>query len=214
MTDIFLFGTNSIARMLSLYLKNDERYNLCGFTMNGVYIKNDSCEGFPLVSFEKLHEQNNKTGIINCVGYSGNLINRAKIDKCVTQYGFSLVSYVHPLSVMIGVEFGIGNIVMPNAVIEPYSKIGNGNLFYGGSYICHDAAIGNYNWFSASSTIAGNIEVGNNNFFGINASVKNNLKIGNYCTIGAGAVIIRDVEDHLVIGGNPGKAIRYNEVCN
>jgi acetyltransferase-like isoleucine patch superfamily enzyme len=45
---------------------------------------------------------------------------------------------------------------------------------------------------------------------GIGAVVIPKISIGKWVTIGAGAVIIRDVPDFAVVVGNPGKIIKYN----
>ena len=37
------------------------------------------------------------------------------------------------------------------------------------------------------------------------------IKIGNNVTIGAGAVVVKDVPDNVIIAGNPAKIIGYNE---
>ena len=46
---------------------------------------------------------------------------------------------------------------------------------------------------------------------GANATIICGLTLGRYCFIGAGAVVTRDVPDHGLIAGNPGKLIGY--VC-
>ncbi|CAL43362.1 Putative acetyltransferase [Flavobacterium psychrophilum JIP02/86] len=45
---------------------------------------------------------------------------------------------------------------------------------------------------------------------GIGASVIQGIKIGKWVTIGAGAVIIKDVPDFAVVVGNPGRIIKVN----
>jgi acetyltransferase-like isoleucine patch superfamily enzyme len=37
------------------------------------------------------------------------------------------------------------------------------------------------------------------------------IKIGNWATIGAGALVLKDVPDYAVVVGNPGKVLRENE---
>lgn len=40
--------------------------------------------------------------------------------------------------------------------------------------------------------------------------VSNNITIGNDCMIGAGAVVIRDLQDGCTAVGNPAKLIKYH----
>jgi acetyltransferase-like isoleucine patch superfamily enzyme len=47
------------------------------------------------------------------------------------------------------------------------------------------------------------VQVGNLSFIGANAVVKQGVKIGVNVTIGAGAVILKDVPDNTVVVGSP-----------
>jgi len=43
---------------------------------------------------------------------------------------------------------------------------------------------------------------------GGNVTILAGVRIGNGCTIGAGSVITRDVEDYCVVVGNPARVIK------
>lgn len=55
------------------------------------------------------------------------------------------------------------------------------------------------------------IEVGDNCYFGSGAKVFGSVKIGNNVTVGANAVITKDIPDNAVVGGVPAKIIRIKE---
>ncbi|MCL2014707.1 MAG: acetyltransferase [Defluviitaleaceae bacterium] len=207
MIDVYLFGKNSLAQILATYITHDKTHILRGFTANKQYCTEDEFLGLPLVPFEDLPTAADSFAIINCMGYSDRLANRVAIFAQISAKKLHLLSYIHPTAVTIGVTLGDGNIILPNAVIEPFSVIGMGNVLYGGVYICHDAAIGDNNWFSAGCVLAGYANVGDRNFFGINSCVKEQTKIGESAIIGAGAVVIRDVADGETVVGNPAKPL-------
>ena len=52
------------------------------------------------------------------------------------------------------------------------------------------------------------IAVGDYVDFGASSLALGKIRIGNYAVIGAGSVIIKDVPDHAVAAGNPGRVIR------
>ncbi len=52
------------------------------------------------------------------------------------------------------------------------------------------------------------IEIGDNCFAGINVTILGNVKIGNNVTIGAHALVVKDVPDNCIIGGCPARIIR------
>lgn len=53
------------------------------------------------------------------------------------------------------------------------------------------------------------IEVGDNCYFGLGVKLFGSLKIGNNVTIGANAVVTKDIPDNAVVGGIPAKIIKF-----
>jgi acetyltransferase EpsM len=61
------------------------------------------------------------------------------------------------------------------------------------------------------AALAGSVIVEEGSQIGINATIRQGIKIGKWVTIGAGAVIVKDVPDYAVVVGNPGRIIKYNK---
>ncbi|MCL2839578.1 MAG: acetyltransferase [Defluviitaleaceae bacterium] len=207
MTDVYLFGINAVSKIISFYLENDERYNLLGFTVNRQYLDADNFSGYPVIPAEDLKQRINSFGIINAVGFSQQLSAREQVGLWIKERKLTLISYIHPTATIGGVDIGIGSIAMPSANIETYSKTGEGNVFYSRSHIGHDANIGNYNWFGAGCVVAGSVTFGNRNFIGINSSIREYTVIGSRATTGAGAVILKNIPDDVVVVGNPARTL-------
>jgi acetyltransferase-like isoleucine patch superfamily enzyme len=53
----------------------------------------------------------------------------------------------------------------------------------------------------------GPVSIGHNSFLGYKAMVLPGVMIGNYSTVGAGAVVTKDVPDYTIVAGNPAKVI-------
>lgn len=51
--------------------------------------------------------------------------------------------------------------------------------------------------------------IGNDVWIGFNAIIKRGIKIGNGAVIAAGSVVVKDVPDYAIVGGNPAKVIKY-----
>ncbi len=53
--------------------------------------------------------------------------------------------------------------------------------------------------------------MGEGTHIGIGACVLPNINIGKWSIIGAGAVVIEDVPDNVIVVGNPAKILKVNE---
>lgn len=58
----------------------------------------------------------------------------------------------------------------------------------------------------------GCIEVGDNCYFGTGCTILGPCKIGNNVTVGAGAIVTKDIPDDAVVAGVPAKIIKYKQV--
>ena len=55
------------------------------------------------------------------------------------------------------------------------------------------------------------VTVGDNCYFGLGAKILGSVKIGNNVTIGANAVVTKDIPDNAVVGGIPAKIIKIKQ---
>ncbi len=59
----------------------------------------------------------------------------------------------------------------------------------------------------------GSVIIGDETWLGFNCQVMSGVTIGRHCVIAAGAVVVKDVPDYTVVGGNPAKILKkYNVV--
>jgi serine O-acetyltransferase len=57
-------------------------------------------------------------------------------------------------------------------------------------------------------------EIGDNVYIGPNSNIVGAIHIGSNSVIGAGAVIVKDIENYAVVVGTPGKVIKKVENIN
>ena len=105
-------------------------------------------------------------------------------------------------------EYKIGKKKFHNSLVDSlipqFVEIGENFVSGPGSIIlAHDASLYFHNGcYRVERTI-----IGDNVFLGANAVVLPGVKIGNQVIIGAGAVVTKNVEDNMVVAGNPAKII-------
>lgn len=54
---------------------------------------------------------------------------------------------------------------------------------------------------------AGKVKIGNNVFIGVNSTILKGVTIGNNVIVGANSLVCKDIDDNVVVAGNPAKVI-------
>jgi serine O-acetyltransferase len=101
--------------------------------------------------------------------------------------------------------------------IQPETQIGYG-FYIGhgvGAVISPGTIIGNNCNISQYLSIGTNDRhyavIGNNVYIGPHVCIVGGVRIGNNVTIGAGAVVVKDVPDNATVAGVPARVLNYNE---
>lgn len=166
--------------------------------------KQEKILGINVFKTKKLYEYNG----IAIISIGDNYIRKKVSEK----YKFEYIFAIHPKAVISKYsKIGEGTVVMANVCVNPDVNIGKHCILNTGCVIEHDCSIEDFAHISPNVAIAGNVQVGEGSHIGIGSSIIQGIKIGKWCTIGAGAVIIRDVPDFATVVGNPGKIIKLNE---
>lgn len=105
-------------------------------------------------------------------------------------------------------RLGAGTVVMPNAVINAGATVGCHCIVNTGAIVEHDNCLGNYVHISTAAALGGTVSVGEETRVCIGAHVKNNISICGGSTIGAGAVVIKDVTEPGTYVGIPACRIK------
>lgn len=131
---------------------------------------------------------------------------------------FGKNTHIHFPNVILGntfvcedVKMGKGCIVSMDSRISTNVKLGDFVFMNTGSMVCHDGKIGDFVTLSPDVKLAGNVSVGACTDIGIGTKVIQETKIGEHVIVGAGSVVIRDMESHITAVGVPARKIRGNE---
>jgi acetyltransferase-like isoleucine patch superfamily enzyme len=118
------------------------------------------------------------------------------------------LNFIHPTAyVARSVKMGYGNIILSNCVFNSNAQLGSFNTFNVACLVGHDTKIGDSNFCAAHTCIGSNLNISDMNFFGINCCVKNKVVMGNCNLIGQCANVVKNVENDLVLVGNPAKPL-------
>jgi len=75
-------------------------------------------------------------------------------------------------------------------------------------HIAHNVKIGRNCQLTAGTVIGGSSRLGNSCWTGLNCTIKNKVNVGNNAIIGAGACVIKDIQDGDIVAGVPAKSIK------
>ena len=103
---------------------------------------------------------------------------------------------IHP-SAIIGsnVEIGEGSVVMAGTIINTGTVIGKHCIINTSSSIDHDNVLEDYVHVSPGSHLAGAVKIMKGTWICSGVTIINNITIGNNNVIGAGATVIRNIEE-------------------
>lgn len=119
---------------------------------------------------------------------------------------------VHPSAQLgRGVMLGKGTVVMANSVINPDTRVGSHCIINTAANIDHDCLIGDFVHISPGVNLGGSVRIDSLSWVGLGACVSNNIHIAEQTIIGAGSVVIRDVDPDTVVVGNPAGFLRKTE---
>lgn len=199
---IFLGGGGHYKDLL--YISETDKYNK--WNCIGFLDDNEStnrlgpCENLP----EYLKKYKN---LKYCIAINSSKI-RQKLDLLYGEETKS-ANLIHETA-LIGSSCSYANgITMgPYSLMTTNVQIGKHVHINSASSINQSSLIGDYCTISPGVRICGDVKVGNATSIGAGAVIINFKTIGIECTLGAGTVVIDNVDDHMTVVGVPGREIK------
>lgn len=140
------------------------------------------------------------------VGSIKNTKKRREIWKNAEAIGFDFPNIIDPSAVISdSVQLGRGVFVGKNAVINAFARIEDMAIINSAAIIEHECMIKAFTHISVHAAVCGNSVIGADSFVGAGATVIQGLKIGDHVVIGAGSVILNDVDSNRIIYGPESK---------
>ena len=204
---IYGFGGTSpeLAELLSA-----RHEHFSGFVVDREYLSacgNDT----RVISFEnylKIHEENINTTITIALGEP---IYREKLSLRLDSFGVKQYTIKFEEYVASSAQIGEGSILNLGSVVAPNCSVGKCCFINTSAILSHDCTLGNYSVLSPNITVGGHAKIGSRSFVGLGACIRDRVRIGDDVIVGMGAVVTHDIEDGVVVYGNPARIVRRNE---
>jgi len=138
----------------------------------------------------------------------GDPVARELIARKFEQGGFRPVTLIHPrTSIGTDVHIGEGSIICSNVSITTNVRIGSHVHVNPNSTIGHDVHIADFVSINHLVAISGNVSIEAGAQLGTHSAVLQGLRVGAGSFVGAGAVVIEDVDPGKTVVGIPARPL-------
>ena len=208
---VIIFGTGEISQIAHHYLQEDERYEVCGFTMDNEFIEEKKFKNLSIIPFHLIEQKfpADKFKLFIPLGYAQ--VNKLREKKFIEarNKGYDFISYIHPkANISSNANIGKNCFIFEDNTIQPYVTIEDNCILWSGNHIGHRTVVKNNVFISSHVVLSGYCVVEDNCYFGVNATVHNNINIAKDCIVGAGSMIRKDTMEGLVYVGVPAQAVQ------
>lgn len=104
-------------------------------------------------------------------------------------------------------SMGHGNLISGGVLVNAHVKLGNHGILHAHATIDYGAVINDFIEVGSGCTIGPEVTVGDGVFIGPGATLISGITIGKNARIGAGSVVIADVEENETVFGNPAEEV-------
>jgi len=213
MSVIFLGANNpETIRMIQCVRRSNPDFNVLGFIDNDPLKKNKLFWGYTVFGgFEVLHQlTKGDVYFVNLI--TQNTKTRYETSQYLKKMGCQFTNFIHPSIDLTMTTLGVGNYLQEGVILQAGVTLGDNSSIHIGTVVGHETHIGSSVFIAHACSISGCVEIKDGVFIGTNATILPRLKIGRWATVGAGAVVTKDVPDGAVVVGNPAKVIRVHDV--
>ncbi len=132
---------------------------------------------------------------------------RALVGERLRGFGVPFVPLIHPNVDILGADLDDDVIVYQNATIGPEVKLGAGACVFMGAVVGHECVVGEACVMAANSVLNARVILEEQVYIGTNSTVLPEIRIGRQATVGAGSVVVHDVDAEQTAVGVPAEIV-------
>jgi sugar O-acyltransferase (sialic acid O-acetyltransferase NeuD family) len=194
--------------------KRLKRWEILGFIDENPRLHGEILRGYEILGGLEFFSQTENSDVKTVVAV-GEPAKRKKIVEKARNHSVEFCNIIHPSLVKSSfVEFGKDVIVTAGCIFTNNIKIGNHVIINLDVTIGHDTVIEDFVTLSPGVHISGLNHISKGVYIGTGAVTIQKTQIGEWSTIGAGAVVVKDIPKRVIAVGVPAKPIKEMRAQN
>lgn len=213
MKNIVIIGAGGVGREVSLIIQQinelEQTWNLLGFIDDNTDNWGKVINGYSVIGgIDSLEFLSNDTYIV--IAIANYKVKKNIVNKINNKFKFATI--VHPkVWIHDYMTVGEGTIIYEGAILTANIEIGNHVIISPKCGVGHDSIIKDYVSLLWNVNISGNDLIEEGVMMGSGSTVIQGKKIGKGSIIGAGAVVVNDIESFSTAVGVPAKVIKSDK---
>jgi sugar O-acyltransferase (sialic acid O-acetyltransferase NeuD family) len=110
-------------------------------------------------------------------------------------------AWIHP-----EVPVGRGSVICAGAIVQPGAHVGSHVILNTKASVDHHCRVGDYAHIAVAH-LAGGASIDEGVFMALSSTVLPKVHVGAWATVGAGAVVKKNVDPHSTVVGNPARSL-------
>ncbi len=191
---VIIYGVNHQAQQLKILLEEEGEAEVCAFTVDKEYRKEDILLGLPVYEFENIEKlfSPEKFEIVLSFGYRNMIKNREEKFYCCKKKGYTLYTYISKRALVYTSDIGEGSLIYPECFIAPFTRIGRGCFLENGTSIAHHSILDGFIFCAPRTNVCGDVTIESNCFLGAGCIVAGGANLKRRTLVAAGAVLLKD----------------------
>lgn len=213
MKNIVIIGAGGVGREVSLIIQQinelEQTWNLLGFIDDNTDNWGKVINGYSVIGgIDSLEFLSNDTYIV--IAIANYKVKKNIVNKINNKFKFATI--VHPkVWIHDYMTVGEGTIIYEGAILTANIQIGNHVIISPKCGVGHDSIIKDYVSLLWNVNVSGNDLIEEGVMMGSGSTVIQGKKIGKGSIIGAGAVVVNDIESFSTAVGVPAKVIKSDK---
>lgn len=214
MKKLIIFGGSGIGMIAASVAEATNEYEVIGF-LNDVIEEGTSIgkyKQFPVIGttedYKKYISDEETYFFIAYVGLGDEKATFEKIDNLdIPRKRYP--NLIHPTAIIPEgyCKLGQGVLCAPLCQLSPDTTISDNCILLANSFVGHDSFLDKFAHVATNGVVGANVHVGKAVHMGSNATIREKIVIGDFSLIGAGAVVLNNIEEDTVVVGNPAKLL-------